>query len=140
MYNSPTGRAQSTQYNESRRVSTIQYGMNDYLLQLLYPQLQTRLKSGVSTVIPQSLVTNKPTHHGKEFTDVIRSHFRLKKEQILIQVHQWLNECTVGINTNTTNNNANASSNNNNSISNTMTISSSNSNSIINTSCNVNST
>ena len=92
MYNSTSGKLQSAQYNEIRRIATIQYGMNDYLLQLLYPVLQTRMKNGVTSVIPASLITSKSNHHGKEFEEVVRAHFQLKKEQILVQVQQWRNE------------------------------------------------
>lgn len=112
IYNTPSGYAMSRQYNESRRVSTIQYGMIDYLERILMktgsiPSTNTRLVSLNSNHSPYQSVLGtsksttsggtgiKSTHHSVEFEEVIRHHFRIKKSEILDQVHRWQEESRV---------------------------------------------
>jgi ubiquitin-protein ligase len=92
IYNSASGRLQSRQYNESRRVATIQYGMIDYLRQILVPKLAPAGSSCSGGAGAESPPLRRSGHHGAEFEDVVRRHFTLRREAILEQVHRWQRE------------------------------------------------
>jgi len=101
IYNTPSGRALSRQYNESRRVATVQYAMVDPLAQILVPMTSdaTGSAGGVAATNPYASPASnvrRPGHHGTEFEDATRQHFALRRDAILRQVHCWQAEAASG--------------------------------------------
>lgn len=95
-FNSPSGMQRSRDYNISRRISTIQYGMNDYLMYVLKDKIESNDKATSSNSNPISNSTNNTTsssaHYASEFKTIVRQHFLLKRDEIIAQVERWLAE------------------------------------------------
>jgi len=65
-YKTPEGTKSSIKYNNKIRMYTINHGINDLL---------------------QDLISNTPNY--LEFHDIIRNHFKYKKDEILIKINEW---------------------------------------------------